>query len=270
MLNQKIKKIIKETLPDPFIRSVAGLFYGWSGNFSDWSKAKKRCSGYDSKEILEKVKESALKVKNGKAVYERDSMIFDEIQYSFGLLSGLMWIAAQKGGKINVLDFGGSLGSSYYQNKIFLDSLSDVNWCIVEQPDFVKAGLEIFKDERLHFFFTIEECMKQFDIDVVLLSSVLQYLEKPYSLLDQIKLQNYQYLIIDRTPFITGNDRITVQKVNPNIYKASYPCWFFNEEKFVSGLSSDYKLVVEFSAIDKANIKSKFKGFIFKKAGKYD
>lgn len=268
MPNRKIKKIIKEIMPDPLIRSVTGIFYGWRGSFADWSEAKKKCSGYDSKEILEKVKDSTLKVRDGKAVYERDSMIFDEIQYSFGLLSGLMWIAAQNSGKINVLDFGGSLGSTYYQNKIFLDSLTEVNWCIVEQPDFVKTGLEIFKDERLHFFYTIEECMKLFKIDVVLLSSVLQYLDKPYSLLNQIKLQHNQYLIIDRTPFIKGKDRITVQKVNPKIYKASYPCWFFNEEKFLTGLSSDYKMVMEFSAIDKANIKSKFKGFIFKKAVK--
>ncbi len=176
-----------------------------------------------------------------------------------------MWIAAQKGGKLNVLDFGGSLGSSYYQNKKFLDSLSDVNWCIVEQPDFVNAGIEIIKDGRLHFFNTIEECVKLFDIDVVLLSSVLQYLEKPYSLLNKIKLQHNHYLIIDRTPFIKGKDRITIQKVNPKIYKASYPCWFFNEEKFCSCLSSDYEMVIEFNAIDKANINSKFKGFIFKK-----
>jgi putative methyltransferase (TIGR04325 family) len=268
MIIHKIKEIIKEILPDSWIRSVTGIFYGWSGNFSDWSEAKMKCSGYDSKVILEKVKDSALKVKEGKAVYERDSMIFDEIQYSFGLLSGLMWIAARKGGKINVLDFGGSLGSSYYQNKKFLDSLSEVNWCIVEQPDFVKAGLDFLRDKRLHFFYRIDECMKQFDIDVVLLSSVLQYLENPYSLLNQIKQYNIQYLIIDRTPFIKGKDRITVQKVNPKIYKASYPCWFFNEDSLFKVLSSDYKIVLEFSALDRANVKSKFKGFIFKKAGK--
>jgi putative methyltransferase (TIGR04325 family) len=265
MPNQKIKKIIEKILPDTLIRSATGIFYGWRGNFSEWSEARKKCSGYESGEILEKVKDSTLKVKEGKAVYERDSMIFDEIQYSFGLLSGLMWIAAQNGGKINVLDFGGSLGSTYYQNKTFLDSLTEVNWCIVEQHSFVKAGNENFADDRLHFFYNIDECLSSFKIDVVLLSSVVQYLEKPFDLILQIKLKEIKYIIFDRTPFIESKDRITVQKVNPKIYKGSYPCWFFNKTDFIARLSDSYKLQFEFNALDKANINSEFKGFLFKR-----
>ena len=61
----------------------------------------------------------AFKVKNGEAVYERDSVLFDEIQYSWGLLAGLEKAALEHDGKLCVLDFGGSLGSTYYQNKQF-------------------------------------------------------------------------------------------------------------------------------------------------------
>jgi putative methyltransferase (TIGR04325 family) len=78
-------------------------------------------------------------------------------------------------------------------------------------------------------------------------------------------MKNPEYIIIDRTPFVKGNDRITVQTVNPKIYKGSYPCWFFDEEKFISSLTREYKLVLEFDALDKANISSEFKGFIFQK-----
>ena len=39
-------------------------------------------SGYDSQLILDKVLTSTLKVKNGEAAYERDSVLFDEIQYA--------------------------------------------------------------------------------------------------------------------------------------------------------------------------------------------
>ena len=177
-----------------------------------------------------------------------------------------MWIAAQNNGKLNVMDFGGSLGSSYFQNKLFLNSLTKVNWCIVEQPGFVKIGTESFEDDCLHFFNSINECLDSFDIDVVILSSVLQYIEKPFVLLDQIISTGISYLIIDRTPFVAGTDRITVQRVHPKIYRGSYPCWFFNEEKFIARITKEYMLVVEFDALDKANISSKFKGFIFQKA----
>lgn len=239
------------------------MHYGWHGNYSSWDKAVKKCTGYDSQIIFDRVKASALMVKDGSAAYERDSVIFDEVDYTFPLLSSLLWIAAQNQGKLNVLDFGGSLGSTYFQNKFFLDALPSVNWCIVEQSGFVKAGNETFEDGRLHFFYTIEECLRNYKPDVILLSSVLQYIDEPYNLLDKIKSTGVRYLIIDRTPFIKGPDRITVQKVNPKIYKADYPCWFFNEEKFVSYLNRDYKLILEFDALDRANIKSQFKGFVF-------
>ncbi|TAL67204.1 MAG: methyltransferase, TIGR04325 family [Bacteroidetes bacterium] len=260
-----IRKVIKELLPPFLTRSLTGLFYGWKGNFPSWDKAVKKCSGYNSKVILEQVAASVSKVKNGEAFYERDSMLFDKIEYSFQLLSGLLWVAAQNNGKLNVLDFGGSLGSSYYQNKVFLDSLTKVNWCIVEQSDFVKIGIDWFQNDKLHFFYSIEECLKSYNIDVVVLSSVLQYLEEPYSLLGKIKSAGIEYLIIDRTPFISGKDRITVQKVKSSIYKGSYPCWFFNETDFISYISEKFNLVLDFDALDKANIRSEFKGFIFQK-----
>jgi putative methyltransferase (TIGR04325 family) len=262
---EKWKKVIKDFVPPVVARFITGFFYGWHGNFSSWNEAVEKSGGYDSQIILEKVKISALKVKNGLAAYERDSLIFDHVEYSFSLLSGLMWIAAQNNGKLNVMDFGGSLGSSYFQNKLFLDSLTDVNWCIVEQPGFVKTGIESFEDKNLHFFDSIDACLNSYDIDVMILSSVIQYVEKPFILLDQIISTGINYLIIDRTPFIEGTDRITVQKVHPKIYRGSYPCWFFNEEKFLARIKKDYDLVVEFDALDKANISSKFKGFIFKK-----
>ena len=265
MISQKGKTFLKKILPAFLTRFGAGLLYGWHGNFSSWDEAKKRCAGYDSKIIHEKVKTSLLKVKEGRAAYERDSVLFNEVQYTYPVLSGLMWIAALNKGKLNVLDFGGSLGSTYFQNRFFLESLSGVNWCIVEQSRFVDSGIESFADKRLHFFYTIEECLKSYKIDTVLLSSVLQYIEEPYRLLDQIKSYGINFLIIDRTPFINADDRITVQKVNPEIYRGSYPCWFFNEEKFISSLSSEYKLVLKFDALDEANIPSKFKGFIFQK-----
>jgi putative methyltransferase (TIGR04325 family) len=259
-----LKTFLKKILPVSVLRIVAGLVYGWHGNYSSWSAAKKHCSGYESESILEKVRFSQTIVKDGKAAYERDSVLFKKREYSYPLLSGLMWAAALNNGKLNVLDFGGSLGSTYFQNKLFLDTLESVHWCIVEQPGFVKIGLEQFSTGKLHFFKSVEECLESYSIDVVLLSSVLQYLEEPFKLLGIIKTSMIKIVIIDRTPFVSGNDRIAIQRVNPSIYKASYPCWFFNEEKLVGYLEPEYELVLDFNALDRANISSEFKGFIFK------
>jgi putative methyltransferase (TIGR04325 family) len=261
----KIKAIFKIILPNQIIRFITGWFYGWHGNFSTWEEAKKVSSGYDSQLILDKVLTSTLKVRDGLAKYERDSVLYNDNNYSFPVITGLLWIALQKNNKINILDFGGALGSTYFQNKKFIDSIEVVNWCIVEQPNYVNAGLQNLQTERLHFFPSIDDCLNRYAIDIVLFSSVLQYLENPFELLEYFSLRQTEFIIIDRTPFLEGDNRITVQKVHPSIYKSTYPCWFFNKKRFLSYLESNYKMILEYDALDKANIKSEFKGFLFQR-----
>ena len=58
-----------------------------------------------------------------RGVYERDSVLFDTIRYSWPLLSDLLRAASEDQNHLSVLDFGGSLGSSYYQNRVFLSHL---------------------------------------------------------------------------------------------------------------------------------------------------
>ena len=258
--------MIKEFVPPILLNYLTGFFYGWKGDYSSWEEAKKKCSGYNSGHILSKVKESLLKVKKGEAAFERDSMIFDKVQYSFPLISALALAALQKNGKLNILDFGGSLGSSYYQNRDLL-KLQELNWCIVEQPHFVKEGLKTFEDDYLHFFYDINTCLEKYRPDVFLLASVLQYLEKPYSLLDEIIEKKIEYIIIDRTPVLSkGKDRITIQKVPKYIYEASYPSWLLNEEKLLHHLAAQYELIFDNISPERINIKnSALKCFFFKR-----
>jgi len=265
-----MKKIIKSFIPPFFLNifvKITSMKYGWHGNYNSWEEAKKCSEGYDSEEILNKVKNSLLKVKKGQAAYERDSVIFDKVEYSWPVLSSLMMIAARKGGNLNIIDFGGSLGSTYFQNMKFLNELNNVKWNIVEQENFVKIGKEYFEDKNLRFFTSIKESLKESKSNVILLSSVIQYMEKPFELLDTIISREFDWILFDKTPFVVGRkeDRITIQKVSPAIYSASYPCWFFDKDKFLSFLSLKYDVVEEFECGDYSNINSKFLGFLLKK-----
>ncbi|NOT74814.1 MAG: methyltransferase, TIGR04325 family [Cyclobacteriaceae bacterium] len=261
-------------IPPIITRFISGLnlfkSYGWFGNFSAWAEAMKQAEGYDGGAIFEKVKSATLKVKNNEAVYERDSILFDEIEYSWPLLAALMWVAARKDGKLSVLDFGGSLGSTYYQNRAFYDGLKEVRWSIVEQEHFVEAGNSQFKSDQLRFYKTIQECMKIENSAVVLFSCVLQYLERPYDTIKEAFQGNAEYIVIDSMPFNTSEkDRLTIQKVNPLIYKASYPCWLLNRSEFLQFFKGQYSLVAEFKShlyikVDGETIP--YEGFIFKKS----
>lgn len=217
--------------------------------------------------ILEKVKEASLKVKKGEVVFERDSVTFERIVYSWPVTAALMRIHAIEG-RLNLIDFGGALGSSYFQNRKFLKGLN-TNWTVVEQKHFTDAGNALFSDGKLKFYYDIESVVKANPVDAILLSSVIQYIEKPHEFIKKVTGFDFKYIIIDRTPFITrGKDRLTIQKVPPSIYKAAYPCWFFDESRFLEKFNTHYTMIEEFEALDRANIPSKFKGFIFELKGK--
>jgi len=264
-----LKQFIKSLVP-PIILIILNRFknkkYGWKGNYATWGKAQEAATGYDSDEIINKVRNSLLKVKNGDAVYERDSVVFNKIQYSWPYLSGLM-LSSIKHGKLNVVDFGGSFGSSYFQNKKFLDEIDNVSWNIIEQKHFVDVGKKEFEDDRLKFYYTIAECLQYNQPNILLLSSVLQYIEKPYELLNEYLKYNFDYIILDRTPFSFHNkDEIKLQIVPPNIYEASYPCWFFNEDYLVNYfVSKGYKMIESFNALDGKCDEYYFKGMILRR-----
>ena len=259
------KEIVKSVLSDKLISRFTGIWYGWRGNYSSWDIAKAKCRGYEEKLILDKVFVNASRVKNGEIPYERDGVPFEKKVYSFPVLAGLLWIAGQNQNKLNVLDFGGSLGTSYYQNLFFLNSLSDVNWCIVEQQHFVDTGIKSFADDRLHFHNSIDECLKLYNINAILLSGVIHYLEKPYELLNEIISKKIQYILIDRTLFIEKkDDRLTIQKVPSKIYRASYCCWFLSVSKFLNLIQEHYDMIYDFDIDESINIRSLYKGYLFK------
>lgn len=243
----------------------------WSGNFLSWEEALKVSGGYDDKIIFEKCRQALQKVKNGEAVYERDSVLFNKIQYSWPLLACFENVALENDGALNLIDFGGSLGSTYFQNRQFLESLASLTWTVVEQEHFVKCGIKEFKNEHLNFAFSIEEALINQNPQCLLLASVLPYLPNPMDWLEKFCNYGFDYIIVERTSFSSSSEHfLTVQKVPESIYQASYPCWFFNEKKFIEIFLQKYVLIAEFddSVTQKVFIDEKicyWKGFFFKK-----
>lgn len=235
------KEIFRKFKPDNSTK------YGWFGDYSSWEEVTALTDGYDSGVILQRTRDSLLKVKNGEAVYERDSVTFDKKEYPFPLISFLLHSAALKGRPLKVLDFGGSLGSTYFQVKEFLTPNVCHTWNVVEQPHYVECGKAHFEDEQLNFYDSIASCLEDKAIDFVLLSSSVQYLENPHLFLEKLVGYDFDFLFFDRTAFHYGaQDRLTLQHVPPEIYEASYPSWFLNEEKFLNHFNGNYKIIADF------------------------
>jgi putative methyltransferase (TIGR04325 family) len=222
----------------------------FTGDYKSWAEALKDSSGYDAPAILAKTRAAVLKVKRGEAAYERDSVLFDQVEHSFPLLAGLMRAALRQQGELVVLDFGGALGSTYFQCREFLRPLKRLVWCIVEQPAQVACGKSDFESRELRFYASVDECLAVHRPNVLLLSSVLQYLPEPYQTLEAMAQRSVPCLILDRTAFLGDNrERLTVQHVPPSIYESSYPAWFLSEAK-VRGLveAAGYRLLGDFTA----------------------
>jgi len=256
---KKVKHIIKDCFPPSLLQILQyardennkSSQIEFAGNYKSWEDAYKECTGYDSDNILEKTKNALLKVKRGEAVYERDSVLFDEIHYSWPLLVGLLKAASENENRLSVLDFGGSLGSSYFQCIGFLSGLKSLRWSIVEQPKYVKYGREFFETEELKFYNDINECLINEKPNVVLLSSVIPYIEYPHDLLQDIIMRNFQYVILDRTPVVhSESDILTIQKVPSEIYEASYPAWFISEKKLLASFDNRYQLLSDFDSFE--------------------
>lgn len=272
-LGKKLKKSVEGRKDRRSLRNYE--LCGWYAGFERYEDVQKVCSGYSSDEIIKKCSDSLLKVKNGEAVYERDSVLFDKIEYSFPLLASLLYVASNSLNRLDIVDFGGSLGSSYFQNRRMLSGLDYLRWSIVEQNNFVTEGIKNFQGDVLKFYYTIDDCLKENKPNVLVLSSVLQYLDNPYSFLEEILKYDFENLIFDLTGFVDGDeDVLTLQIVPEKIYKANYSCWFFNEEKFLDFFKDKYDMVLDFDSsigrdikIFNTNKRARYKGFLFRKKG---
>lgn len=259
-------QLIKDLFPPLLLRRLTRLFYGWSGHYASWSEAVRHSDGYDRTNILEKVKMATTAVVKGEAVWERDSVLFHTKTYNFELLTAILYIRHKHQTPIDIIDFGGALGSLYHQHQSIIDENIVRTWNVIEQPGFVEAGCKEFQNQRLKFYSSPDECMLISSPQLMILSSVLQYLPEPKEFLNKVLELEIPYLYFDRTAFSNlTNDRLTVQKVHPSIYKATYPCWFLSYNSFIKFMASKYTTLFEFDAIDRSGLPSTFfKGMFLK------
>jgi putative methyltransferase (TIGR04325 family) len=266
---QKMRNVLSR-IYRKFFSAETPKIHGWFGNYSSWDLARAAAKGYDSKEILEKVKTALLKVKNGEAAYERDSVAFAELEMDDQVLKGLQ-LASEKQKELRIVDFGGSLGSTYFQYRNLMNEIKIKSWAVIEQNHFVEVGKENFETNGLKFHYRIADAIEQGKSQTLLLFSVLPYLENPYFQIPELMNHGFEYILIDRTPIIEAADRITVQVVPEFIYKASYPAWFFNEKKMLAAFESKYELIQSYNSkfaspyMLEDGIQAVWKGYILKR-----
>ena len=266
----RVKNLIKKCIPG-FLKNFLRRKYSdlvFRGPYPSWDIARTQSGGYQQESILLDVSEAALMVKNGLMPCERDGVLFNSIEYSWPVTAALMLAAAKNKGTLNVIDFGGALGSSYFQNIKFLNYLHSVSWMVVEQEHYVKFGNREISNGQLRFSGSIESAAAEYAPDLVLFSASLQYVEIPFDVLKKILSLKPQFIIFDRTSSADIKSSIIAVQHVRDTYKASYPFWIFSRAEIEDFLSEEYNLVESFKSNDFQgyilnDLEIGFNGFIF-------
>lgn len=234
MVLSRLKNIFKKK--SPYVESII-----------EWQTLFDSLIGYADPKILDKVKESTAGVISGLYAYERDSVTFSQVEFAWPELSCLLFVATKKEGVLNVLDFGGALGSMYFQNRKILNGLNSIKWSIVEQSEFVLAGRSLMKNGPINFYSRIEDAVQNESPNLAIFSSSMQYLRNSEEIVREINDSNIDYVYINKTPIIeSSEDVVVVQHIPKQIYNASYPMKIFSRDRFLNGLWEKWDPVISY------------------------
>ena len=259
MSSKQLLKIIKT-----IYRIVNPPAVTWTGDYANWQLAGESSRGYSGNEIADQAFNATLKAINGSAAYARDGVCFEIAEYNWQLVALVYRLSLKLGRNIRVLDFGGAFGDSFIQNLSLIGG-PVASWTVVEQDSMHTRAKELPFVEKLAFE-TLPNIKKN-EVDLILLSSVLQYLSEPDGIIRKLVGLNAHGILVDRTGFVPNDrkiDRITKQSVRPPIYNATYPCRFFEKSRFITQFRP-YKPAVEWNALDVANIPSQYLGMYFER-----
>lgn len=258
--------VLKDFIPPVLRRFLLQL--GFAGNrfrygYESWEEANAKCSGYNSGVITEALVSASRRVRDGEIAYERDGVEFDAIQYSWPLAAAILG-SPRSTGKLRVLDWGGSLGSTYRQNIDLISAAGvEVEWVVIEQEHLVEIGTREFSNTQLSYRSNIESIPVGY-FDLVIFASSICYIDNPNKILLQAKSLRPRAIAFDRTPITRkGPELIGIQTVGRKIYRASYPIRIFSIGGIEDALCPEYRKVSEWVCDLQPDPKSISKGMFF-------
>ena len=237
-MQDSLKKIAREWLPPKIVELVKmsvihSKCRGFSGQYESFQKALEHCGGYEDKSIIER------SIALAKEKTYVDTWIRGQTINLFAALS-LVLLNKPISRNLRVLDFGGGLGDHYYDFLRFIPNQIELCWDICETPAMVKAGKKFFGKE-ISYEDDLHKIDERKEFDLILTSGTLQYVDNPEEYFNKLSLLKSDYIIIDRISLIDiAQDAIAIQNVPKELYDASYPVWFFSQNKWISKFQEDY------------------------------
>jgi putative methyltransferase (TIGR04325 family) len=179
--------------------------------YSSYESALDKTSGYNSELLAQVVVDKTRRLRE-KLLQIAPPLLDDG---GFKTLLVVLAAAASSGSVFRVIDFGGAAGHHYFGARALIPKSKTLDWRVVETEAMVLAATE-FESEELKFYTSISEAESAgptIRVDLVLASSVIQYLPKPLEALDALIAISSTRIFLTRTPLLVGNSpEIIVQK----------------------------------------------------------
>ena len=251
-----------------FLVNLFKLNYGFVGVYESFESALSNSKGYSDEIIFEKLKKSALKFLKGNYSFERDTVLFKKNEYNHPILQSLI-LTKKNDKEINICDYGGSLGSLYFQNNSAIKM--KIKWSVIDLKNVVLFGKTNMTTDSLNFFHSVKKMYKVRSPNTLLMSGFIQYVNNPFiKVLSIIRDGRFDYIILDRVYFLSDSNLktfISIQYASPKIYDSSYPCYLFNYKSFVNEFYKlNFEKISEWDSFDQTmGISNYSKGFVFKK-----
>lgn len=213
----------------------------WEGIYSNFAECPSSGEGFEGEmwasRSLERMEKLSRERKKGHAVPPKIA----DGDYLISILSAI--VADRQGERgISLLDFGGGLGFSYLS---VVDSISrelSIEYHIVESRKICTAGIHFFQENRgIHFHTSLPKIRR---IDIILMNSVLQYIDDWQGLLAELAGYDPGYFLFIDLPAGDIPTFATAQ----NYYDSRIPYRFYNINEVISALSSlHYRLIFKSS-----------------------
>jgi len=220
-------------------------------------KEKSKIEGYSSLIIANKIYESTKQVINGEARYERDGVLFSDDCWDLNIITSILFVMKSLNkNEINIVDFGGGMGTTYYKNKDILSKIITQNWNIVEQDAFIKFGRKI-DNPKVKFYKSIDDfiALSGNQIDLIIVSNVIQYIDNSYSVIESL-YDKSKFILFNKVPLSNHiEDKLFLQIINPKIYDAMYDITIYSKSSFLKYVNEKFILIMNGLNYDEVMIK---------------
>jgi putative methyltransferase (TIGR04325 family) len=128
-----------------------------------------------------------------------------------------------------LIDFGGSIGLTYYRFTRFASLPANARWIVVELPEIVAEGRRVAVREEaagLEFETTIEAAPY---CDILVSAGAFQYMERSIPEFLNLLAAKPAHLIVNKVPVVAGKAYWTLQNFGP----AVSPHRVYNESEFI-------------------------------------